>query len=173
MKKGKDKNAKGKLGNSRYWLCQLFLIFSLLLASCDGSVYYDESLSVNERGWLPTEVLTFDVNVDDTTHPFDFLVGVRNSVSYPYSNTFLFINTTFPDGSMAHDTLECPLADPAGRWYGKRVGRYVDSRYRLRGTSNRFPMMGLYRFEVTNGMRDSAIAGLKDISLRIEYSKTK
>ena len=81
--------------------------------------------------------------------------------------------TTFPDGSVAYDTLECPLADPAGRWYGKRVGRYVDSRYRLRGTSARFPMEGLYRFEVVNGMRDSAIAGLKDISLRIEYAKKK
>ena len=34
-------------------------------------------------------------------------------------------------------------------------------------------MEGNYRFAVTNGMRDSAIAGLKDISLRIEYSNMK
>ena len=147
------------------------IVLTLLLAACDGSVYYDESRHVDEHGWLPAEVLTFDVDVDDTTHLFDFLVGVRNTVSYPYSNTFLFITTTFPDGSVARDTMECPLADAAGRWYGKRVGRYVDSRYRLRGSSVQFPMAGHYRFEVTNGMRDSAIAGLKDISLRIEYAQ--
>lgn len=147
------------------------IILPLLLAACDGSVYYDESRSVDEHGWLPADVLTFDVDVDDTVHQFNFLMGVRNSVSYPYSNTFLFINTTFPDGSVARDTLECPLADASGRWYGKRAGRYVDARYRLRGSSARFPMQGLYRFEVTNGMRDSAITGLKDISLRIEYAK--
>ena len=142
----------------------------MALAACDGSVYYDESRSVNEHGWLPQDTLTFDVEVDDTVHLFNFLVEVRNSVEYPYSNTFLFINTTFPDGSVAYDTMECPLADPEGRWLGKRTGRYVDARYRLRGGSARFPMTGRYRFAVTNGMRDSAISGIKDIGLRVEYS---
>ncbi len=142
----------------------------MALAACDGSVYYDESRSVNEHGWLPQDTLTFDVDVDDTVHLFNFLVEVRNSVEYPYSNTFLFINTTFPDGSVAYDTMECPLADPEGRWLGKRTGRYVDARYRLRGGSARFPMTGRYRFAVTNGMRDSAISGIKDIGLRVEYS---
>ena len=142
----------------------------MALAACDGSVYYDESRSVNEHGWLPQDTLTFDVDVDDTVHLFNFLVEVRNSVEYPYSNTFLFINTTFPDGSVAYDTMECPLADPEGRWLGKRTGRYVDARYRLRGGSARFPMTGRYRFAVTNGMRDSAISGIKDIGLCVEYS---
>ena len=142
----------------------------MALAACDGSVYYDESRSVNEHGWLPQDTLTFDVEVDDTVHLFNFLVEVRNSVEYPYSNTFLFINTTVPDGSVAYDTMECPLADPEGRWLGKRTGRYVDARYRLRGGSARFPMTGCYRFAITNGMRDSAISGIKDIGLRVEYS---
>lgn len=151
----------------------ILIAAALLLTACNGNVYYDQSHSVNEHGWRPDDHLKFDVEVDDTTHLFNILVGVRNSITYPYSNTFLFIATTFPDGTMAFDTLECPLADPAGRWYGKRTGRYVDSRYRLRGGSARFPMAGTYSFEVANGMRDSAIAGLKDISLRIEYSKTR
>ena len=146
------------------------IVAAMTLAACDGSVYYDESRSVDEHGWLPQDTLTFDVEVDDTVHLFNFLVEVRNSVEYPYSNTFLFINTTFPDGSVAYDTMECPLADPEGRWLGKRTGRYVDARYRLRGGSARFPMTGRYRFAVTNGMRDSAIGGIRDIGLRVEYS---
>ena len=143
---------------------------ALALTACDGSVYYDESRTVDEHGWLPQDTLVFDVEVDDTVHLFNLLVEVRNSVEYPYSNTFLFIGTTFPDGSVAYDTMECPLADPEGRWLGKRTGRYVDARYRLRGGSARFPLMGHYRFAVTNGMRDSAISGIKDIGLRVEYS---
>ena len=142
----------------------------MALTACDGSVYYDESRSVDEHGWLPQDSVCFDVEVDDTTHLFNFLVEVRNSVEYPYSNTFLFIGTTFPDGSVARDTMECPLADPEGRWLGKRTGRYVDTRYRLRGGSARFPMKGRYHFAITNGMRDSAISGIKDIGLRVEYS---
>ena len=149
------------------------LLAAMALAACDSNVYYDESRSVDEHGWAPQDSVCFDVEVDDTTHLFNFLVEVRNSVTYPYSNTFLFIGTTFPDGSVARDTLECPLADATGRWLGKRTGRYVDARYRLRGGSARFPMTGTYHFAITNGMRDSAISGLKDIGLRVEYSRTK
>ena len=158
---------------SRLIIIAFATALSLLLPSCGNSVLYDSSMSVNEHGWLPTDSLRFDVDVDDTTHLFDFLIEVRNNVNYPYSNLFLFVNTTFPDGSVARDTMECPLANEEGRWYGKRAGRYVDSRYRLRTSSMRFPMSGQYSFAVSNGMRDSAIDGIKDIALRIEYTKTK
>lgn len=153
----------------------IYLTGLLLLASftaCDGSVFYDRQQTVDEHGWLPTECLDFDVEVADTLTVYNFLMAVRNSVSYPYSNTFLFINTTFPDGSMARDTLEFPLADATGRWLGKRTGRYVDTRYYFRRNA-RFPMAGTYRFTVSNGMRDSAITGMKNIGLRIEYSNMK
>lgn len=93
-------------------------------------------------------------------------------MSNPYANTFLFVRTEFPDGSMSQDTMEFPLADDSGRWLGKRTGRYIDTRYYFRRNA-RFPMTGTYRFAVSNGMRDSAIAGLKDIGLRIENSKMK
>ena len=155
----------------RLWILAVVLL-TLMLTACDGSVYYDEGRSVDEHGWLPTDSVYFDVDVDDTNRIFNFLFEVRNSVSYPYSNTFLFIRTTFPDGSYAQDTMEYPLADPSGRWFGRRTGRYIDTRYDFRRNA-RFPMEGTYRFAVTNGMRDSAVAGLKDISLRIEYSNMK
>jgi len=143
-----------------------------LLTACDSSVFYERQGSVNEHGWLPTESVDFDVDVTDTLTVYNFLVEVRNSISYPYANTFLFINTTFPDGSVARDTLEFPLADASGRWLGRRTGRYVDTRYYFRRNA-RFPMEGSYRFSFTNGMRDSAVTGIKDIGFRIEYSNMK
>lgn len=149
--------------------CFLLIISAIMLSSCDGTVFYSEYADVNEHGWLPADSACFDVEVTDTNLIFNFLVEVRNSVSYPYSNTFLFINTTFPDGSMARDTMEYPLADPSGQWLGKRSGRYVDTRYYFRRNA-RFPMPGNYRFAITNGMRDSAITDLEHIGLRIEYS---
>lgn len=140
------------------------------MASCDNTVFYDESRAVDEHGWMPADSVAFDVSVSDTQRTFNFLVEVRNSISYPYSNTFFFLHTTFPDGSVSQDTLEFPLADPTGRWLGKRTGRYVDTRFYFRRNA-RFPMEGTYRFAITNGMRDSAIAGLRDVGFRIEYNK--
>ena len=148
----------------------LFPLFFFLFTACDGSVFYDRQQAVDEHGWLPTESVDFEVEAIDTTTLYGFLLEVRNSVSYPYANTFFFLTTTFPDGSVARDTLEFPLADASGRWLGKRTGRYVDTRYYFRRNA-RFPMVGSYRFAVSNGMRDSAIAGIKDIGFRIEYEK--
>ena len=149
----------------------LFLLpLAMAFASCDGSLYYAEYADVDEHGWLPADSACFDIDIQDTNLIFNFLVEVRNTVNYPYSNTFLFINTTFPDGSMARDTMEYPLADPSGQWFGKRSGRYVDTRYYFRRNA-RFPLQGNYHFAITNGMRDSAITGLSHIGLRIEYSQ--
>lgn len=160
--------------------CTSILVFSFyllaasfLLASCDGTLYYSEYADIDEGGWDPADSACFSLDVDDTTSLFDLQVEVRNSVSYPYSNTFLFIHTTFPDGSIARDTMEFPLTDGAGFWLGKSTGRYVDTRYRLRNSATRFPMKGIYHFAVTNGMRDSAISGIKHIGLRVEYSQSK
>ena len=150
----------------------ILIALAFVLASCDGSVYYSEYVHVDEQGWNPADSACFDVEVTDTNRIYNFLVEVRNSVTYPYSDTFLFINTTFPDGSIARDTMEYPLADPAGQWYGKRSGRYVDTRYYFRRNA-RFPMPGTYHFALTNGMRDSAVSGLKDIGFRIEFSNLK
>ena len=149
------------------------ILLTATLSGCGHGAYYDQSRSVDEYGWQPADSVCFDVDIVDTNRMFNCLVELRNSVSYTYSNTFLFINTTFPDGSVACDTLECPLADDEGRWLGKRVGRYVDTRFRLRRGTFRFPMSGTYHFAITNGMRDSAVSGIKDIGLRLEYSKTK
>lgn len=148
------------------------LALCLALTACDTSVFYDQQRAVDEHGWRLDEPVEFVVDVPDTNQIYHFLVEVRNSVAYPYANTFLFIRTTFPDGSSAQDTLEFPLADETGRWLGRRTGRYVDTRYYFRRNA-RFPMEGTYCFSMAHGMRDSAITGLKDVGLRIEYSNMK
>lgn len=140
---------------------------AVLSAACDKNVYYTVQQDVDETGWDMNDRLEFDVDVDDTLQLFDFYVDVRNSVHFPKANVFFFINTTFPDGSVAYDTLECPLADVEGHWYGRRTGRYVDSRFVFRRHVI-FPRTGNYHFEVAHGMRDTSVVGLKSVGLRIE-----
>lgn len=142
------------------------LIVLFLMSACNGNVIYSESQRVDEKKWNMNEQLYFNVEVADTTQFYDFCIDVRNTNTYAYSNLFLFINTTFPDGSIAADTLECPLADLDGKWYGKNSGHYIDGRYYLR-RNVRFPMSGNYRFQVSHGMRDTNVVGIRDISLLI------
>lgn len=156
----------------QYRIIALLPLLLLLLQGCDKHVYYTDEHDVDETGWNMNDAAVFDVDVDDTLQVFDFFIDVRNSVHFPKANVFFFINTTFPDGSVAYDTLECPLADVEGHWYGRRTGRYVDSRYVFRRHVI-FPRTGLYRFEILHGMRDTNVVGLKSVGLRIERFGTK
>lgn len=150
-------------------LTTLLLLFACV--SCDQNLMFSDSQRVNESGWDYDDHIAFDVDVQDSTILYDFLVEVRNRTDYAYSNLFLFITTTFPDGSVAADTLECPLAAPDGRWYGKNSGHYIDSRFFLRQRV-RFPFKGVYHFDCTHGMRDSSLVGIRNVGLRIEKSST-
>lgn len=139
----------------------------ILLQSCDKNVFYTAERDVDEKGWNMNDRLNYDIDVEDTLQLFDFYIDVRNSLHYDKANAFLFINTTFPDGSVAYDTLECPLADVEGHWYGRRTGRYVDSRFVFRKHVV-FPHSGHYHFEVAHGMRDTNVVGIKSIGMRVE-----
>lgn len=142
----------------------------LVLAGCGRKVLYADSMRVDEKGWDMSEKCYFDVEAEDTLASWNFFVDVRNACDYPYSNLFLFVETTYPDGSLSRDTLECPLAAPDGSWLGKQSGHYVSNRYYLR-KGVRFPLRGEYRFAVGHGMRDTVLAGVKNIGLKIERDR--
>lgn len=151
----------------KYQTLILVATAALLLFSCNSRVYYTNEIDVDEQGWNKDDALQFDVAVDDTLQMFDFYIDIRNTARYSYANTFLFINTTFPDGSVAYDTLECPLADLQGHWYGRRTGRFIDSRFVFRRHVI-FPHSGHYHFAVSHGMRDTNVVGLRSVGLHIE-----
>jgi gliding motility-associated lipoprotein GldH len=132
--------------------------------------YYSEHVQIDEEGWNMNDAKYFSVNMDDNIRLFNFYVDLRNTQDYPYSKTFLFIKTIFPDGGIAIDTMECPLADPNGQWYGKTSGRYVDNRYFLRKNVI-FPQKGEYRFAITQATRDTNLVGIKNVGIVIEYAK--
>lgn len=154
---------------NRHRICNAMSLLAAawLLTACNSDVFYDGHRSTDEEGWVMTDPVTFTVNIDDTAQYYNIFFDLRVGVTFPYANAFFFITTHFPDSTYAADTLECPLADPTGKWYGKLSGRYVDNRYYFR-RNTRFPMTGSYCFEVTHGMRDIKMAGIKDVGLRME-----
>ena len=152
----------------KFLLSIAIMVAALSLQGCDKNVFYAVEKDVDETGWNMSDPVTFDVDFEDTLQVYDFFIDVRNSVHYNKANTFFFINTTFPDGSVAYDTLECPLADVEGHWYGRRTGRYVDSRFVFQRHVI-IPRAGRYHFQLYHAMRDTNLVGLKSVGLHIEY----
>ena len=150
---------------NRILFCLLFL--SVAFTSCDPSRYFEENKEIPKMEWEKDEPLTFLVAVEDTSLGYNVYINVRNAGFYRFSNLYLFINTTFPQGQVHRDTIECILASPEGRWLGEGLGDIWDNRILFK-ENVQFTQPGEYRFELTQAMRINPLRGIMDAGIRLE-----
>lgn len=139
----------------------------LLLISCDSNRIYEKNQRIPGAAWEQDNILHFETEIDDLASLYNFYIHIRNTTDYKYSNIYFFINTTFPSGEIAHDTLECILADYKGKWLGKGFGKIKESHILFKSRF-RFPQQGKYKFDVEHAMRVDTLEGIADIGIRIE-----
>ncbi len=148
----------------------IYLLIILLMAvfvSCDSKRVFEEHAVLTKGVWDVKNTIKFDVAISDLSARYNVYLNVRNGSEYPYSNLFLFMNTEFPDGLVARDTIELTLADYDGRWLGSGMGSVKFSHF-LFQKDVRFTQKGNYRFILEQAMRVNELKGIHDIGLRIE-----
>ena len=144
-----------------------FLAIAFLMASCGRKTLYDESVVIPDARWDNDMIPFFDVTVNDTLSDYAFYLNVRHLENYRYSNLYVFMHTTFPNGNVTHDTIECILAMPDGRWMSKGSGTMRSANVLL-NPSLRFPLSGDYHFEIEQAMREDVLKGITDIGICFE-----
>ena len=143
------------------------IISAFVMSSCSSRMMYDESVVIPEAKWDNKNVPYFDVKVEDTISVYSFALNVRHMENYRYSNLYIFLHTTFPNGNVTHDTIECTLAYPDGSWVGRGSGSMRSDKILL-NPNLRFPLGGVYHFEIEQAMRDDILKGIADIGISIE-----
>ena len=147
------------------------LVFLLLVVfaftSCDPSRHFEENKEIPKMEWDKDVPLSFLVSVNDTSLGYNVYINVRNAGFYRFSNLYLFVNTTFPQGQVHRDTVECILASPEGRWLGEGLGDIWDNRILFK-ENVQFTQPGEYRFELNQAMRINPLPGIMDAGIRIE-----
>lgn len=143
------------------------IISAFVMSSCSSRMMYDESVVIPEAKWDNKNVPYFDVKVEDTISVYSFALNVRHMEKYRYSNLYIFLHTTFPNGNVTHDTIECTLAYPDGSWVGKGSGSMRSDKILL-NPNLRFPLGGVYHFEIEQAMRDEILKGIVDVGISIE-----
>lgn len=148
----------------------LILLTATLIYSCSNrNILFDESTIITNASWNSEDMPYFNVTIDDTLSNYTFYLNIRHLENYRYSNIYLFLHSTFPNGNQTHDTIECMLAYPDGRWVGKGSGSMRASKILL-NNNLRFPISGEYRFEIEQAMRETPLQGITDIGLCFEKS---
>ena len=138
----------------------------MLLAGC-GSHDFDQRVVIPEAKWAMENPVPFDITVNDTVGVYSFGMNLRHMENYRYSNLYVFMHTTFPNGNITHDTIQLILATPEGHWVGKGSGSMRDLHVTL-NPYMRFPAQGTYHFEIEQAMREPVLKGISDIGLFIE-----
>ena len=147
-------------------------IFSLTLGiiflnSCGDLPISSSSIEIDHNGWNSIDNASFDWDVIDLDLRYDAFIDIRHNSDYPYSNLYLFLDFTFPNGNQRRDTLACVLADERGRWFGSGIGDIIDHRVSFQENFE-FPINGKYRLKVAHGMRQDPLVGITDLGFRLE-----
>jgi gliding motility-associated lipoprotein GldH len=149
------------------------LVFGLfILTGCDKTLIYEENVPIQDEVWKVDAPITFAVEVSDTISPCNFYLNVRHGDAYPFSNLFVFLNTRFPNGKFARDTVELMLQSPEGKWTGSGLGDMFDNQILFK-RGLRFPLKGTYVFKLEQAMRTPELPMIKEMGLRIEKSDSK
>ncbi len=161
-----------KVSRKKTYSSFLLLVFGVFfLISCKEQSFYDYAYDFEDRTWDISDTAYFDFEVDDTLTQYDMILTLRTSVNYPYSNLWVHILSTAPDGSRSKVAQRIPLAASDGSWLGRVTGTTVESK--LRYTTTDFPLKGKYRIGVVHAIQDDQVDEVLDISLRIQEKKKK
>lgn len=143
-----------------------------VISACDQNRVFEENREISGGTWNVLDTISFQAEISDTISPQNIYINIRNSGTYQYSNLFMFVTTTFPNGKTSKDTVECVLADQQ-HWLGSGLGGLWDHQILYR-SQVRFPLLGRYAFTYEQAQRSGEEAfirdlpGIKDVGIRIE-----
>jgi gliding motility-associated lipoprotein GldH len=148
----------------------VLIFFAIHFTSCDSRRVYEENKEIPDAVWDADNKIAFEFEVPDTVSVYNTYINVRNASQYPYSNLFLFITATFPDGTVSKDTVDCILQDDAGNWLGDGLGDLWDNQIVFK-PAVRFPKAGKYKIEFEQAMRQPKLPMIMDVGFRLEKAK--
>lgn len=144
---------------------------SLLLISCGKAPFYTKTFSFDGNEWEQRVKPKFEVTIEDTSAYYEFILTLRTTTDYHYNNLWIYWNTDTPDKNTpkAREPFEIKIQAPNGDWYGKESGTIVENQ--LVFNRRKFPYPGKYTFMMEQGITESEIDEVLDISLTIEKTK--
>lgn len=149
----------------------ILLLPLAILFSCAEKPFYEKSYSFEGREWKQNVKLVYEVDFYDVSKPYDFTLFLRTSTDYKYNNLWLFMKTETPDGTTAREPFEIKITNPDGSWIGEKSGSIVTTPLYFR--SRKMPLKGKYTFTLEQGITQSTIDEVHDLTLMINESKTK
>jgi gliding motility-associated lipoprotein GldH len=147
----------------------LFLSAFWILSACGDAPLYEKVYTFNGHQWDQKVKPSFEVTISDTTVSYDFIITLRTTTDYAFSNLWIYLNSKAPKGESAREPFEFKIADANGFWLGKNSGSVLENQIIFR--NRRMPQKGMYTFVIEQGITQSNIDEVLDISMLVQRTK--
>lgn len=149
-------------------------IFALLFIagmffSCTEQPYYDKVYSFKNKVWSQRVKPSFTVDIKDINKSYNFIITLRTTTDYKFSNLWVFLNTTTPDGIKAREPFQIIITNPDGSWVGSKTGTIVENYLPFK--KRKLPLKGKYTFTLEQGITDSEIGEVLDMGFSVMEAK--
>jgi gliding motility-associated lipoprotein GldH len=145
------------------------LLVSLVFSACEKPPTFEKSYAFSKKQWNQQVKPTFTVAIMDTSKEYDFVLTIRTTTDYKYSNLWMYWNTKTPDGQKAREPFEVKIANSDGSWIGKKTGTIVENALYFK--RRKMPLKGKYIFTLEQGITNSSIDEILDVSLLVQEVK--
>lgn len=149
------------------YLKTVWAVLGLLSLVACNSPYYEAKQELESKTWAQNQVVGFDFEVADTMQIYNIFLEIEHSADYDYENIYCKIHTFFPSGDSVSQLLSFELADEMGDWVGQCSGTSCERELLIRPRGY-FNQVGTHRIAFEQYMRDSTVAGIAALGLRIE-----
>ena len=139
-----------------------------LLAACEPNRTFERNISIPSGEWQRANPVELSISISDTTAAYSMYLTVRHTTSYPFSNLWLNIKTTYPSGNSGTLREQVYLGDNQEmRWKGDCIRDICLVQIPV-VEGHRFSEEGEYHFTIEHIMRTNPLPDILDIGLRIE-----
>jgi len=153
---------------------KIYISFFILFffTSCSKNAVYNEHHEFENNTWAKSEIIDFDVNIEDVNSDYDILVAIRHISGYPFANVVVGLTIETPAGEtrmMQHSLI---IRNTDGSFKGDGLGDIWDIEVPV-FEKYQFKEKGIYKFTFENRMHLAEMPGLMSIGLILKKTKAR
>ncbi len=149
----------------------IYFTLSYSLFSCNQIDVFEKHTSIPNQKWDSNFSCGGSFEIKDTSSCYKISIVIRHTDAYKYNNIWLKLGLQMPGDTVNFQKINLALGDDANGWYGSGMGDIWELRKSLTKYPKQFNKPGVYKYSLSNIMRDNPLEHIMSVGIRIEKAK--
>ena len=151
---------------------RIFMLLTMVvgLTACDSGKVFQSYEDMPNNRWPRDRIVSFAVNIEDTTAKYDVELAIRHSTYYAYANLLVNVTSIYPTGEERTKDYDFLLKNTDGSFKAEGAGDLWDITLPLM-EAVQFPKSGKYIFNINNIMPLPETADIMQVGLVVKKSE--